>query len=56
MNGELVLTSILRMVMLSTDLERAYLLAGGPEWIMICGGTDTVSPLTQNPNGLKEEG
>lgn len=37
-NGELVPSSILRTVMLCVDLNKAYLLAGGPEWIRICGG------------------
>lgn len=38
MNGELVPSSILRTVMLCVDLNKAYLLAGEPEWIRICGG------------------
>lgn len=47
--------SIFRTVMVFSDLRKAYLLACGPEWVMICGGIGTVSPPTQNADGARRE-
>lgn len=35
-----------------SDLRKAYLLACEPEWMMICGGIDAVSPPPQNADGF----
>lgn len=45
--------SIFRTVMVCSDLKKAYLLAGGAEWIMICGGLTLSHHLPRMPMGLE---
>ncbi len=54
----LSMISIIRTVMVCSDLKKAYLLACGPEWVMICGGLTLSHHLTRmlmgSEGGLNE--